>query len=196
VKSEPQSLMPTADPTRDDVLYFAGFYDGEGSARRTTTGGVTVLVPQKDPEPLFRARSLWGGSLRRPTGRDITVWVISGDRARNFLIAIFPFLTARRKKQIEDAGGLDLTGKTPAKVGGVSAERKSARASMTQAERHSETCLQWAKNNPEKAREISARYRDRNRERVNARQRERRAEERLKSYTSQPEIAERRELVN
>ena len=93
-KQEPQSLLPTAEPTRDDVLFFAGFYDGEGSACKQGKKSIVVQVPQKDPELLCRARSLWGGSIRQPFGRDVWVWVMSGDRARRFLQVIYPFLSS------------------------------------------------------------------------------------------------------
>ena len=110
-KKEQQSLLPTAEPTEKDVYFFAGFYEGEGSACLTKSNGTIVQVPQKDPEVLYTARSLWGGSIR-PNGKGIHVWVVTGDRARIFLIAIYPFLSGRRKQQIEKAGGLTLTGKT------------------------------------------------------------------------------------
>jgi hypothetical protein len=138
-EQEPQSLMPTATPTEADVLFFAGFYEGEGSATRTANGGIVVQVPQKDPEVIYRGRSLWGGSIRRPKGRDISVWVLCGDRARLFLIAVYPHVSSRRKSQIESAGGLILSGRGSAKIGGISAERKLARSSMTEIEKRRET---------------------------------------------------------
>ncbi len=197
-EQEPQSLMPTGEPTRDDVLFFAGFYEGEGSAVGSGNS-IVVQVPQKDPEIILRARSLWGGSLSQPEGRDIWVWVMSGDRARHFLRAVYPHLSNRRKEQVEKAGGLVLTGRKSAEVSGLTQDRREARAAMTDAERHTETCMQWAQNNPEKAREINMRYAERNRERINARQRERRRRLREQNSFSPSEIAsspERSTLVN
>ncbi len=193
---EPESLIPTVEPTERDILFFAGFYEGEGSACAGKNGSCIVQVPQKDPEVLYRARSLWGGSIR-PNGRGIYVWVMSGDRGRLFLQTIYPFLSGRRKEQIERSGGLVFSGKTPLAVSGITPERAMARAAMTEKQRHSETCGIWAKNNPEKAREISQRFRDKNRELVNARQRERRTKLRaMKSCTSHSDVSERSQLVN
>lgn len=196
-KQEPQSLLPTAEPTRDDVLFFAGFYEGEGSACGHKTGGTIVQVPQKDPEVLYRARSLWGGSIRQPSGRDVRVWVLTGDRARRFLQAIYPHLSSRRKEQIERAGGLQFSGKKQAEVGGLTPERKKSRAVMTDAERHTDSCMQWARKNPEKARDINMRYAEKNRERINARQRERRRRISEQQFSTRNEIqSERNLLVN
>lgn len=171
-KQEPQSLLPTAEPTRDDVLFFAGFYDGEGSACGASNGSTIVQVPQKDPEVILRGRSLWGGSLRQPKGLDIWVWVMSGDRARKFLQDVYPFLSNRRKVQIEAAGGLQMTGRKTLAVSGMDAERRDARAAMTETQRHSETCARWAASNPEKIKAGMERYQARNREKINARHRE------------------------
>jgi hypothetical protein len=196
-KQEPQSLLPTAEPTRDDVLFFAGFYDGEGSACGTIRKAIVVQVPQKDPELLYRARSLWGGSVRSPKGRDVSVWVMSGDRARRFLIAIYPYLSLRRKDQIERAGGLVLSGKKSADVGGITAERRAARAEMTDAERHHESVHQYYLQNKEKMRESSLRWTRENREKVSARQRERRRRLKEKPLSAQNQIeSERRPLIN
>lgn len=186
--------MPTAEPTRDDVVFFAGFYEGEGSACGHKTGGTIVQVPQKDPEVLYRARSLWGGSVRH-NNRDVHVWVITGDRARIFLQAIYPLLSSRRKSQIEKAGGLKLTGKKQTEFGGLSLERQEARAGMTDAKRHTESCMQWAKKNPEKTREINMRYAEKNRERINARQRERRRMIRENQVSAQNELQSERSLL-
>lgn len=166
--------MPTADPMPIDIAFFAGFFEGEGSACGAGNGSTIVQVPQKDPEVIIRARSLWGGSLTQPEGRDIWVWVMSGDRARKFLQDVYPYLSNRRKAQIEAAGGLRMTGRKMLTVSGMDAERREARAAMTEKERHSETCARWAANNPEKVKAGMDRYQARNREKINARQRERR----------------------
>ena len=187
--------MPTGTPEESDVMFFAGFYEGEGSACGQANGAIIVQIPQKDPEVLYRGRSLWGGSIRVPSGRDVSVWVMSGDRARLFLRAVYPYLSSRRKLQIEKAGGLNLTGKKMAEVGGLSPERKSVRASLTPAQKHSESCMNWRKNNPEKDRAIYLRYAEKNREKINARQRDRRAKERA-LVAFQSKSLERNELVN
>ena len=187
--------MPTETPTEADVLFFAGFYEGEGSACGQANGAIIVQVPQKDPEVLYRARSLWGGSIR-VNGVGISVWVTSGDRARLFLQAIYPHLSSRRKKQIENAGGLRLTGKKMAEVGGITHDRQVVRQGLSDTQRHSESCVNWRKNNPEKDKEIYRRYATKNREKINARQRARRAQERAMLIASHPKSDERSELIN
>lgn len=170
-----QSLLPTAEPTRDDLLYFAGFYDGEGSVCAAKNGGCIVQVPQKDPEPLFRGRSLWGGSIRQPAGRDIWVWVMSGDRARLFLQAIYPFVTQRRKVQIDQGGAFKLSGRKSLLKAGITPQRREVRSKMTETQRHSDSCNIWYRNNREKAKATAVKWAKDNRELLNERQRQRRA---------------------
>ena len=192
---QPVSLLPTAEPTRDDILFFAGFYDGEGCAQGKGASGIVVHVTQKDQELLHRGRSLWGGSIHL-NNRGVSAWVLSGDRARLFLMAIYPYVSSRRQKQIEEAKGLKLSGRKMHEESGMTQERALARAALGGVQRHSETCVRWAKNNPEKQKEITDRYRANNREKINARQREWRASAKLKSYTSQEQISERSAPIN
>lgn len=193
--NEPVSLLPTAEPTRDDILFFAGFYDGEGSVQASARNSCTMQLVQKDPELLFRARSLWGGSIH-VNNRGISHWVLCGDRARVFLITIYPFLSSRRKKQIEAAGALLLSGKKQISQSGLTQERALARASMTPEERHKETCSRWDESNHERKLATTKAWQKRNRELLNARQRERRAAMRLKSSTSSQDTSGRSPLVN
>lgn len=186
-KQEPQSLLPTAEPTREDLLFFAGFYEGEGCAcpgKGKGKGGCIVQVPQRDPEMLYKGRSFWGGSVRKINGRECWAWVMSGDRARLFLQAIYPFLSARRKVQIENANAFTLSGIRGLDVGGIDADRAIARAQMTESQKHSETVTRWARSHKEKVNEIAARCRDKNREKINARQRARRREMREQKLES------------
>jgi hypothetical protein len=186
---EPQSLLPTAEPTRDDIMFFAGFYEGEGCATGTKNGGCVVQVPQKDPEMLYRARSFWGGSVRKISTRECWAWVITGDRARLFLQAIYEHLSARRKGQVEKSGAFKLTGRVGASASGMTTERAAARAAMGDLERRRETGRVSAKANYAK-----------HRERVNELQREHRkrlrAEFKGDSGNTVPTTSERSQLVN
>jgi len=197
-KQEPQSLMPTETPTEADVLFFAGFYEGEGSACGHKTGGTIFQIPQKDPEVLYRGRSMWGGSIRSPKGREISVWVMSGDRARLFLQAIYPYLSSRRKDQIEKAGGLVLTGKKMAEIGGITHERQVARAEMTDSQRHQESVYRYYLRNKEKMHENARRWQRENRERKNANTRawRRRVKEQETVAQTGAETSERSPLIN
>jgi hypothetical protein len=188
--------MPTATPTEADVQFFAGFYEGEGSACKHGKRSIVVQVPQKDPEILYRARNLWGGSIRT-NSIGISAWVMSGDRARRFLIAVYPYLSSRRKEQIERAGGLTLSGKKSAEVGGISRERQIARASMTNAERHQESVYQYYLRNKEKMNENARRWQKENRGRKNATTRAWRRRVREQETVAQmgAEISERSPLI-
>lgn len=100
-------LDPVAQPSSADVIFAAGFYEGEGSCHAfKTSAGVEVDVCQKDPEVLYRLRDLFGGSVvlhARKKGQETRWhrWALCGERARTFLKMIYPYLSSRRKTQIE-----------------------------------------------------------------------------------------------
>lgn len=102
----------TLKPTAIDIAWAAGIYEGEGSCvasgEKASDGSrrsFAVNVPQKDPEILYKLCGLFGGrislfNVKSRTRFPIYHWVNCGDRARAFLTAIYPFLTAKRKAQI------------------------------------------------------------------------------------------------
>ncbi len=106
---------PKLQATRDDILWAAGVYEGDGSCQRigpgwkTGIGGSTerVRVTQKDPWLLATLRDKFGGSIYKSNGHnsrwpDATqgVWAISGARARGFMLSIYGLLSPRRQGQI------------------------------------------------------------------------------------------------
>lgn len=111
VKQDRQELDAVRKPTAIDVAWAAGIYEGEGSCITNHNGtgnkSFVVSVNQKDPELLYRMREMFGGSIklcnRKFNGilRPIYHWKICGDRARAFIFTVYPFLTARRKEQVE-----------------------------------------------------------------------------------------------
>lgn len=195
-----QSLEPTGQPTELDVCFFAGFYEGEGSATPTKAGAVVVQMPQKDPENLYKGRALFGGSVRPVKGRDIFAWLITGDRARLFLQSIYPLLSNRRKEQIDRTSAFQLTGRKSISVSGMTPERAAARALMTSAERHRETCNKWGAENAGKKFAQTRKWQKANQEHVNQLQRERRKRLRESKYGYQSETvtknSERNQRVN
>jgi hypothetical protein len=106
-----KELDATKPPTAIDVAWAAGIYEGEGTC--STKGGgnksYTVCVSQKDPELLYRLRDWFGGKVtlykngvgKKGSNFEVHQWRLCGDRSRVFLGCIYPFLTARRKAQID-----------------------------------------------------------------------------------------------
>jgi hypothetical protein len=93
-------------PTNLDVAWAAGIYEGEGSCVCPNVNGshsFGVQVAQQDPELLYRLRDMFGGSVRpyMNGGFSIYHWKVAGDRGRVFLASIYPYLTVRRKAQID-----------------------------------------------------------------------------------------------
>ncbi len=111
VKQDRKGLDAVRRPTSIEIAWAAGIYEGEGSCITNHNGtgskSFVVSVNQKDPELLYRMREMFGGSIklckRKFNGivRPIYHWKICGDRARAFIFTVYPFLTARRKEQVE-----------------------------------------------------------------------------------------------
>lgn len=79
-----------------ESIYFAGFFDGEGSVAIYPRKYVVSLT-NTDIRPLVRAQELWGGGLSRQRVdlagvQVIWRWQIYGQKATPFLIDIRPFV--------------------------------------------------------------------------------------------------------
>jgi hypothetical protein len=117
VRKDRAGYDATKVPTAIDVAWAAGIYEGEGSCGKAGHNGKSfnVCVPQKYPELLYRLKDLFGGRVtlyENGVGKggkfQVYHWSICGDRARVFLGCIYPFLTARRKAQIESTSANDF----------------------------------------------------------------------------------------
>jgi hypothetical protein len=101
-------LEPVRKPTELEIAWAAGIYEGEGSCNTTAKRSNTfsVQVTQKDPELLYKMRDLFGGSVKEYNNGGFMIhhWRTSGNKGRVFLACIYPFLTARRKAQIDATG--------------------------------------------------------------------------------------------
>ena len=104
-------LAATLSPTALDIAWAAGVFEGEGCAqrRKDALNGLSVVICQKEPWILHRLRDRFGGSLRfncpnsgiapRTGSKRICRWVITGTRARGFLMTIYRFLSPHKQAQ-------------------------------------------------------------------------------------------------
>lgn len=110
-KANPE-LEPTRIPTAIDIAWAAGVYEGEGSCRGHQKRSILAQMCQKDPEVLYRLKELFGGSVAEYANPGSTKqgmifkWTVSGDKARILFALIYPFLTARRKSQVDRSNAL------------------------------------------------------------------------------------------
>lgn len=103
----------TRIPTEVDIAWAAGFLEGEGHFRRSTSarnrfGSEVVSAAQVNPEPLYRLQEFFGGGIyakkRSKWGmNDIFEWKVSGERARILMRAVEPLMSIRRREQIRGA---------------------------------------------------------------------------------------------
>lgn len=98
--------------TTTDAAWAAGFWEGEGYVyawkHRSAPGRkeyvyLKVGASQKEPEMLERLFSLFGGNRvhRSSNKQQIWRWGATGVTAEKFLTAIWPWLSSRRRAQIE-----------------------------------------------------------------------------------------------
>ncbi len=95
-------LEATLTPTVCDVAWAAGVFEGEGCCTEPQ-----VAVTQKDTWLLYRLQALFGGRIQLNYSNGCSRWVITGPRARGFLMTAFSFLSPKRKLQV-----LSFLGKT------------------------------------------------------------------------------------
>lgn len=85
----------TETPSIMDIAWAAGVYEGEGSC----ADNHQVTVTQKDTWLLERFQALFGGRISFVSKSNCSRWVVTGMRARGFLMTVFSFLSPKRKMQ-------------------------------------------------------------------------------------------------
>ena len=116
VRPNRPDLDATKVPTLIDIAWTAGLYEGEGNIRLCGRGkrGLALAIPQKDPEILYRTRDWFGGSVGGPSPSNCCYKLdICGDRARIFIGLVYPFLSKRRKMQVDATGALEYLNGLP-----------------------------------------------------------------------------------
>ena len=98
----------------NDVIWFAGFYEGEGSISNDISNNMRlrVNISQNDKTPLVLGQSIWGGSVRQrirksPASDKICTgheWIMYHKEALKFIDDIFPYMKIPYKiNQINEA---------------------------------------------------------------------------------------------
>lgn len=82
------------------MAWVAGLYEGEGSTA-FHGGSFVLLIPQKDPEILYRLPEMYGGAVSGMRKHGVHVWQISGRQAARLAEDMWPWLSERRRTQID-----------------------------------------------------------------------------------------------
>lgn len=97
-RPRPGARGPTRAPMFTDIAWAAGIYEGEGSCNKKG-----IRVYQKDPWLLYRLQELFGGAVHlRPSAKGVWDWDVAGVYGRNFVAAIWPWLSPRRQAQLAE----------------------------------------------------------------------------------------------
>ena len=102
---------PSEVPTPHDIIWAAGFFEGDGSCKPYRNGSTYLTITQKDTWVLEKLRRLFGGSIgphhidkARPELNN-SHWQLCGARARGFLMSVYELMSPRRQAQIQKALG-------------------------------------------------------------------------------------------
>lgn len=96
--------------TRDNVLWFAGLFEGEGYFRFCPEGrrSMGIAIKMTDRDVLEKVLEKFGGwlwdgqQMREPHHKQAHEWHLDKrDKAYALLATIYPFLGARRQAQVE-----------------------------------------------------------------------------------------------
>ena len=96
----PNRVLPlqlTIMPTPEQVAYFAGFFDGEGSVIcQIKKRGLAMFccLSNTEREPLELAQNIWGGTVSKCHGgtrRTVWQWVVCGKNSEEFVRDIYPW---------------------------------------------------------------------------------------------------------
>ena len=94
--------------TRDNVLWFAGLFEGEGWFRFCPIGrrSMGIGINMTDRDVLEKAETMFGGWIwdgrrkEKPHHKQAYTWKLDKrDKAYALLVAVYPFLGERRKAQ-------------------------------------------------------------------------------------------------
>lgn len=87
------------------IAYAAGLFDGEGTVRIQTTGGIALEIQMTDEEPVDRMEALFGGTKKKEgraldSGRTAYRWSVYGENAVNAATEMLPY-SVNKRRQLE-----------------------------------------------------------------------------------------------
>ena len=115
---------PERHPTREELEYLVGFFDGDGCVSMDSmTGCVRLGVTQsiESAEVLFHYRELLGGAIHRQgigtgTRKALLRWDVCGSKMRH-VAALLGQIPSMKQAQLKIAGGGDMEGQCRERIG-------------------------------------------------------------------------------
>ena len=105
-----QALSIFVAPTRENIAWAAGIFEGEGSFAHSGLRRIRATVSQKDEWILLRLQQFFGGAIalvHRNDGKpNYFTWTVTGSSARWFIASIESWLSPRRRAQLEKHTGV------------------------------------------------------------------------------------------
>ena len=85
-------------PTQDEIIWAAGFFDGEGNIYLSKLGVLELSVGQMVAAPLLLMRECWGGSIGAPRKDGLLNWRVRGERTAEFISDVWPYLRVKQQQ--------------------------------------------------------------------------------------------------
>lgn len=95
-------FAPAEQPNEVVVAWAAGFFEGEGSVGFYSSGTFAVRIGQKQLWPLEQVRRYFGGAIYVQK-TEVSSLEMNGLLAELFIEKIEPYLSPRRREQIQEA---------------------------------------------------------------------------------------------
>ena len=95
--------------SRDDILWLAGYLEGEGSFHVTnSSAGIIASLKTTDEDIAKKVGAIWGSPIQGPypgshngkLGKDFFNTRVTGGRAAAWMMTLYKFMGKRRKLQI------------------------------------------------------------------------------------------------
>jgi len=100
-------LAPSQSPSLKDIYWAAGIWEGEGTCSSSHGTTSYARITQEDPWLLEKFQKLFGGSIKSikssqfKPDKEYPIWILSGVRARGFLMTIYTLLSPKKQEQIK-----------------------------------------------------------------------------------------------
>jgi hypothetical protein len=102
-----------ARPSKSEIAWAAGLYEGEGSVVLTEWGSIKLQVRMTDEDVLEHLRTVLGGLINgpyqynvegRPPRKPFWIWSVTGPNADRACRLLEPWLGKRRRGRMEQLG--------------------------------------------------------------------------------------------
>lgn len=94
---------PIEKPTLKDIIWLAGFYEGEGCAIVDMANQFALQIGQVNTEPMIKIERLFGGKIYPNKTLGQVIWWVKRERALGIALTLYGLLSQSKRIQILSA---------------------------------------------------------------------------------------------